>query len=145
MKCKIAVPAALLLLALLRPAVGIALPQDEANKSKKDDASKTDEKKNSSTVKVKIKISAEGRSSLPSGSRIEWEGEGTCKNVTGRNRLESDKPTSVNLPACQVKLTVFMTGYDAAAVTVDVAGNAEKYGDPIRIAVKHHGAAEVDW
>ncbi|MGH9428936.1 MAG: hypothetical protein ACRD2L_21845, partial [Terriglobia bacterium] len=63
MKCKIAVRAALLLLALLRPAVGIALPQDEANKSKKDDPSKTDEKKNSSTVKVKIKISAEGRSS----------------------------------------------------------------------------------
>lgn len=144
MKCEIAVPAALLFLALFRPAVGITLPQDEANKSKKNDASKTGEQKTSSTVKVKIKISAEGKASLPPGSKIEWQGiEETCKNVTGRNRLESDKPTSVNLPACKVKLTVFMTGYDTAAVTVDLAANEENCQNLIRITVKRQGPAEV--
>ncbi len=146
MKCKMGIPAALLFLAFLRPAVAMALPQEEANKSKKNDAAKGDEKKNDATARVKIKISAEGKSSLPSGSKIEWQGiEETCKDVTGKRRLESSGATSVSLPVCKVKLMVFITGFDTKAVTVDLAGNEERYNDPIRITVKHQGPAEVDW
>jgi hypothetical protein len=146
MKCKMVIPVALLFLAVLRPAVAIAVLQDEADKSKKNDAPKTDEKKNSSTVSVKIRISAEGRTALPSEARIEWQGiEETCKNVTGGKRLDSNE-TSVNFPTnlCKVKLTVFMTGYDTAAVTVDLATNKEKCQDLIRITVKRQGPPEVD-
>lgn len=144
MKHRVGVFAALLLLTLSRPAVG--LPQDQVDKSKKNEAPKTDEKKNNSTVSVKIKISAEGKSAIPSGSWIEWEGIGeSCKNVTGEQNLRSTEATPVSLPVCKVKLTIFITGFNTTAVTVDLAGNEEKYADPIRITVKRKRPAEVDW
>ncbi len=114
----------------------MALPQDEANKSKKNDAA----------ARVKIRISAEGRSSLPSGSKIEWQGlEESCRKATGRRNLESNGATSVSPPVCKVKLMVFITGFDTKAVTVDLAGNEERYNEPIHFTVKHQGPAEVDW
>lgn len=144
MNQKARVFAALLLLTFSRPAIG--LPQDQEDKSKKAEVPQTEEKKNKSSVSVKIKIVAEGKPSIPSGSKVEWEGVGeSCKNVSGEQNLRSTEATPLTLPVCKVKLTIFITGFNTTAVTVDLAGNEEKYANPIRIKVKRQGPAEVEW
>jgi len=141
MKYRVVV-AALLLLALSLPAV--ARPQEETDKSKKQEPATTEEKKSSPTISVPIKMSAEGKSSLPSGSNIEWEGVGkSCSTETGKKNLNSDGLTVVNLPACTVKLVIFITGFDTKTVTLDIAKDKEKYKEPIRILVKHKGSPEI--
>lgn len=143
MKCMIGIPSGLVLLILLLPAAAVTLPQDEPNKSKKNDSTKTDEER---TVSVKIVISAKSRSTLPSGSKIQWSGaDDTCKIVAGEQSVGADGKASVSLPVCKVKLKIFITGFDTKAVTVDLVGNEEKYEDPIRITVRRQGPAEVVW
>jgi hypothetical protein len=143
-KQRFGIVVALVLLVLSRSA--FVLPQDKINKSKKEEAAKTAEKKTNSTVTVKIKVSVEGKSSLPSGSRIEWRGvPESCKSVTGMKNLGSDGAVSLNLPTCKVKLMVFITGFDTKLVTIDVPENKNKYKDPIRIKVKHQGSPHVAW
>ncbi len=128
--------AAWLLAALLLPVAARSLPQQESNSDADEPA----------TVSVKIKVTAEGKSSLPSGSKIEWKGaEESCKGSAGRKNLETSETTRVSLPVCKVRLLVFITGFETKAVTVDLAANEDKVEDPIRITVKHQGPAEVDW
>jgi hypothetical protein len=135
---------ATLLLASSRP--GIALPQDQAKKITMSEAASTNQKKSGSTVSIKLKIFAEGKPSLPSGSRIAWQGvEDRCRNVTGNKYLELDGTTTVNLPVCKTRLTLFVTGFSTQAVVVDVATNTRKYKEQLRIAIRHQGAAEVVW
>lgn len=144
MNCPIRVFAALLVLAVLWPAKG--LPQDHPDKSKQNEAPKAEEKRNDSAVSLKILISAEGKEAIPSGSKIQWEGsEENCKEVSGEQNLRPTGATPVRLPVCKVRLTIFITGFNTKAVTVDLAGNEKRYAEPIRIIVKLQGPAEVTW
>jgi hypothetical protein len=114
-------------------------------------AQSTGDKPSESVVNVKIVVSAEGKPSLPVNSKVQWEGVGdTCKDVprglqalhqTGETPLSLD----TSLKACKVKLLIIVTGFNVQSVTVDLAGNQDKYEDPIRIMVKHDGPAELDW
>jgi hypothetical protein len=98
------------------------------------------------TANVKVVISAEDKPTIPSGSKIEWESIGdSCKSASGEQNLRPTDATPLTLPVCKVKLTIFITGFNAKAVTVDLVGNEKKYGDPIQIKVKVQGSAEVSW
>lgn len=110
------------------------------------EAAQATQKKPPSTANVKVKVSAEGKSVLPSGSRIQWEGvSATCRNVTGAKTLQSAGTTPVSLPTCKVRLTVFVTGFDTKAVTVDLAGKEDKFDEPINISIRRQGPAQVTW
>ena|SRR5215475_1355914 len=141
------IPASLLLLATLCPNDAVGSRQAESTKPSESEPPKTSESQPALTASVKVKVSAEDRSTLPSGSRIEWQGlEGRCGTAIGRKTLDPNGAmTSVTLPVCKVRLTIFITGFDTKAITVDLAANREKYKDPIRITVKHQGLAELDW
>ena len=107
------------------------------------DVADTEEKKR---VTVKVKLSAEGNAVLPSGSKIQWEGIGdTCKKISGEKAVQSAGETTMTIPVCKVKLTMFITGFDTKAIVVDVASNAHRYSNPIRITVKRQGPAEFAW
>src|SRR5262249_8225340 len=142
MKYKMGILAALLSLVVLRPHVAIA--QDE-NKSKKNHAVREHEKLNDATTQVKLKISAEGKSSLPSASKIGWEGldEG-CRGANGQKTLESNGATSLILPVCRVQLMFFITDFDTKVLVLDMA-NKDGYGDPINITVPYVGDPKINW
>jgi hypothetical protein len=144
MKYEVSLCALIVLAALTRPSFAL-LGNKAAGAPESNGIAETEEKR-ISTVNVKVKISAEGKSVLPSGSKIQWEGIGdSCKKITGEKALQSTGATPITLPVCKVKLTVFITSFDTKAVMVDVAGSADKYAEPIRITVKHQGPAEVVW
>ena len=141
MKCKKGILAALLSLVVLHP--DVALAQDE-NKSKKNHAAKAHEKPDN-TAQVNLKISAEGKSTLPLDSKIEWAGldEG-CRSATGQQKLDSNGATSLILPVCRVKLMFFITDFDTKALELDLAANKDGYGDPINITLPHVGDPKIN-
>lgn len=95
---------------------------------------------------VKVQIAAQDTPVIPSGSKIRWEGTGEgCTGVAGEQSIRPTEVTPLTLPVCKVKLTIFITGFTTKAVTIDLVGNEKKYADPIQIAVKLQGAAEVSW
>lgn len=146
MKCKIEIPVALLSLVLLLPPITIAFPQDAPDKPNKDDAPKTDDKKHNSTASIQIKFSAEDRASLPSGSKIQWNGEdNTCKQVKGGQPIGPGGVTSLEVPVCKINILIFITGFNIKTVTLDLPKNSERFKDTIHIAIKHQGEPEVDW
>jgi hypothetical protein len=146
MKCKISSLAAILSLTLMLLAVGSAVAQEEKDKPKNNDSPKTEEKKSNSTASVRIMVSAEGKSSLPSGSRIEWKSlDDNGEGAAGTKNLESSGATSLSLPVCKVKVWVFVTGFDTKAVMLDLNGKEDKYNDLISIKVKRQGPAQVEW
>ena len=146
MKCKIARFAEVLFLALMLAGVGDAFAQEEADKAKKNDSAKTEEKKSNSTASVKITVSAEGKSSLPTGSKIEWKSlDDNGKSAAGVKNLDSNGTTPLSLPICKVKVWIYITGFDTKAFTLDLGGKEEKYNDPIRVTMKRQGPVEVEW
>ena len=86
-------------------------------------------------------MSAEGRDKLPAGSTIELKGdEDACKKVRPpEQNITSDGVTFPDLPVCKVKLWIFITGFDAKILPVDLA----HYKDPMRILVKSSGPPVV--
>jgi hypothetical protein len=133
-----------LLMAVTCPAFAFLRAGVEA--PEEDEATQAPQKKPQSTANVKVKVSAEGKAVLPSGSKIQWEGIGaTCRNVRGEKTLQSAGATPVSLPACKVRFTVFVTGFDTKAVTVDLAGKEDKFDEPILISIKRQGPAQVTW
>jgi len=97
------------------------------------------------TASVKVVVSAEGKTAIPSGSKIQWEGTSeSCTNVTGEQTLRPTE-TPLRLPVCKVRLTIFITGFNTQAVVVDLVGNEKKYADPIHITAKLQGSAEISW
>jgi hypothetical protein len=98
------------------------------------------------TANVKLMVSAEDKPAIPSGSKIQWEGTGDgCRTEPIEQSLRATDATPLTLPVCKVKVTIFMTGFPAKAVTVDLVGNEKKYADPIHIKVKLQGSPEVSW
>lgn len=94
---------------------------------------------------VDIEVSAEGKETLPSGSRLDWSGvDPECKKETGNRRLEASGPTTMSLPACSVKLTLFVTGFDTKQVLLDLGPGAHKAHGTIHIKIKKQGPPEVD-
>src|SRR5262249_33681057 len=118
MKCKIGVVAALLSVAVLRPDMALSEP----NKSKKNHAASEGEKQNDATVTVKIKIEAEGKPSLPPGSKIQWKGlDDRCRSGNDTKiSLEPDEPTSVDLPVCEIQIMVLITDFETKKVNVNL-------------------------
>jgi hypothetical protein len=145
MKCKIGIPVSLLLLTLL-PSATIALPQDVPDKSSKGDTSKTEDKKNNSSVSIQIKISVDDKPSLPPGSKIQWNGEdNACEQTKGEQPIGPGDVTSMEVRACKINILIFITGFATKKVTLDLAKNREKFKDTILITVKHQGEPEVAW
>lgn len=145
MRCKIGILATLPLLILLTP-ITIAFAQDVPDKSNKSDTSKTDDKKNNSGASIQIKISVEGKSSLPPGSKIQWNGEdNTCKQTKGEQPTGPGDVTSLEVRACKINILIFITGFETKKITLDLAKNREKFKDTIHITVKHQGEPEVVW
>ena len=145
MRCKVGIPVPLLLLMLLPP-VTIAVPQGVPDKSNKGDTSKTDDKKNNSSLNIQIKISLDGKPSLPPGSKIQWSGEdNTCKQTKGEQPIGPGDVTSVEVRACKINILIFITGFETKKVTLDLAKNSEKLKDTVHITVKHQGEPEVAW
>ena len=142
MKRRRAIQCALLLVAQSRFA--FTEPLDETEKSNKEETVATESKKSYSTVSVPIKISAEDKSSLPSGANIEWQGVGnTCTTEIEKKNLPSDGETLLNLPVCKVRLVIFITGFDTKTITLKIVKDKDKYKDPMHIIVKHTGSPEI--
>src|SRR5262249_23025649 len=98
------------------------------------------------TASVKLMVSAEDHPTIPSGSKIQWEGSGDgCRTVAGEQSLRPTDATPLTLPVCKIRLTIFITGFTTKAVTVDLVGNEKKYADPILIKVRLQGSPEVSW
>jgi hypothetical protein len=138
MNTRIAVLASMIFLALGLPHAPRALADPEG--SQESEAPKEEKK----TASLKIQVSAEGNSSLPAGSKIEWrnledEQEGGVRN------LEPEGTTPMSLPVCKVKFWIYITGFETKSITLDLAGKEDKYKETVRITVKHKGEVEVKW
>jgi hypothetical protein len=119
--------------------------------SKAGNPDKTEEKKSgnvdkpgtASTITLQVKISAEGKHQLPSGSRVELKGDDdTCKKVSRPvQNLETEGVASFpGLPACRVRLSIFVTGFQWKSVPVDLT----QYKEPLQITVKVVGPPVVN-
>ena len=142
MKWKLEMPAPLVLLALLLSHNAWALPQDPPDKPKAD-APKTEDKKRAS---IQIRFSSEDEPTLPSGSKIQWNGEdSSCRQSKGGQPIGPGGVTSLEVPVCRIKIAIFITGINVKTVTLDLPKNTEKLKDSIRIIVKREGEPQVDW
>ncbi len=130
----------MLCVALLRPAAAIPVPQEEPVKPENGEAQKTAAKK--TRITAHFTVSAEGKSTLPPGSKIELKGDAaSCKNLLRPpQHLGPEGATFPDLPLCRVKLWIYITGFETKIVSVDLA----KYKDPMRILVKSKGPPVVD-
>jgi|SRR5215467_13531961 len=146
MKRKIGIPASLLLLTLLLQINTIARPQDPPDKPNKGDAPKTEDRTHNSTASIQIKFSAENKAELPSGSRIQWNGEdSSCKQTKGGQPIGAGGMTSLEVPVCKINILIFITGFNIKTVALDLPKNSERFKDTIHITVRRQGEPEVDW
>jgi hypothetical protein len=122
-------------------AVAAPVPQDEPGKPATSPARKPADKK--AKINVHIIVSAEGKDTLPSGSKIDLLGnEPACEDVQRlKHSIGPDGATFPDLPVCKVKLKIYITGFDTKTVVVDLAD----YKDPMRILVKSTGPPVINW
>jgi hypothetical protein len=146
MRCQIRILTTLLVLASLHAPLGSAVSQEAPDKSTKPDASKADEKKNNSLISVQIKISADGKPSLPSESKIQWSGaDDACKQKLEEKSIGPGGVTTVTVLPCKIKVLIMITGFDTKTVTLDLAKNNEKSPQTVTITVKRQGPPVVAW
>jgi hypothetical protein len=140
-KFKTRIPILILGVALLQVAVAVPVPQDEQGKPETSAAKKPVEKK--AKISVHIVVSAQGKDTLPSGSKIDLLGdEPTCEDVQRlQHSIGPDGATFPDLPRCKVKITIYITGFDTKPAFVDLAD----YKDPMRILVKSNGTPVISW
>jgi hypothetical protein len=133
--------AMVLCLALPPFAAAIPLPQDEPPKPESTETKKTVEKK--TNISVHFTVEAEGKSSLPTGSKIDLKGDArACKNLKRlQQHLGSDGATFPDVPVCKVRLWIYITGFETKTLSLDLA----HYKGPARILVKSKGPPAVDW
>jgi hypothetical protein len=135
-----------LCLSLARLATGSPILQDE-NKPANGDTKHTEESKTKkaapgSTIFLHIKIHAQGKEKLPVGSSIEVRGsQETCKKLERTQNIQSDEIMFPDIPVCKVQLRIFITDFNAQAVSVDLI----EYKDPMVILVKSVGPPEVSY
>lgn len=135
MKCKIGIPASLILLALLLPPV--AVPQQAPARPN------TENKK----VSIRIKITADDKPSLPSGSKIQWNSEDhACKQTSGDPQpIGPGDVTFLSVRLCRINILIFITGFDTKMVTLDLPKNSGKLKNEIHITVRRQGKPEIAW
>jgi len=147
MNYKIGIAITLLCLFFVRLTVATPAPQDETIKPGSSDTKHADENKtkkasSETAIPIHIKVFAQGRQALPAGSTIELKGDQeTCKKLQRTQNIQSGEVTFTDLPVCKVQLRIFITGFDAQLVSVDLAN----YKDPMRILVKSDGPPLVSW
>jgi hypothetical protein len=147
MNYKIGIAVTLLCLFPARLTVAIPASQEESGRPGNSDTKHTNENKtkkpsSETAIPVHIKILAQGMEALPTGSTIELKGnQETCKNLRLTQNIQSGEVTFPDLPVCKVQLRIFITGFNAQLVSVDLAS----YKDPMRILVKSDGPPIVSW
>ena len=126
--------------------VAQSTPEENTSDSKKTEDAKPgnpDKPGAASNINLQVKILAEGKHPLPSGSRVELKGdEKSCEKVSRPlQNLESEGVASFpDLPACRVRLSIYITGFDRKSVPVDLT----HYKDPLQILVKAVGPPVVN-
>jgi hypothetical protein len=135
----------------LTPAISISLGQDEkagsanakSDGKKKDSGKKEDKKKPLDPGSLHIKVSVDSMATLPPESKIELRSDDeACGELPPRER--PIRPTGVvfdNLPACKVRLRVFITGLPSRQVPVDLTANR----GTLMIEIKSAGDTKVSW
>ena len=137
MKFKTRIPTLILCVALWHVAGAVPVPQDEPGNPG------TSHAKKPAKINVHIIVSAEGKDTLPSGSKIDLLGnEPACEDVQRlKHSLGADGATFPDIPICKVKLKIYITGFDTKTAVVDLAD----YKDPMRILVKSSGPPVISW
>ena len=94
-------------------------------------------------VNLEVRLVAEGKSTLPSESKVELKGnDKLCKSLERPEQTAEDgKLTFPSLPVCKVALSISITGFDIKKVSLDLS----LYKRPVRIFVKAVGAPVVTW
>lgn len=137
---------ALALLALATAAMtGAAAPPTGAGAPTQDGPGQDPPATAIATAEVRLRIVTEDDSEVPDGSHFTWDGlGGTCRDESGHQPLWSSE-TPVVLPVCRLRLTLFVTGFNTQAVTLDLAGHADALNHPIRIRLRQNAPAVVSW
>ena len=148
MSYKIGMIVTLLFLFSARLGVAFSAAQNESDKPASVDTKHADENKTQpkkpkpgSAVPVHIQVSAQGMHKLPAGSTIEVKGKDPCKSLHLSQNIQNGDVMLPDLPVCKVELIIFITGFNAQTVSVDL-GN---YKDPMRISITPNGPPTVSW
>ena len=113
--------------------------QKQENTQEKSAAPKKAEAKKQT---VQVSVTAEGKTELPSDSRIVLSGKDGCENLENREislRAEG-KVSFPDIPICTVSFRIIIPGFETKFVRVDLA----KHKTPIRIQVKASGPPLVE-
>lgn len=89
-------------------------------------------------INLQVIVSAEGKQTLPSGSKIDLSGnEQTCHDLQRLQHsvAQNGAATFNNVPTCKIKLTIYITGFDTKSISIDLAD----YKSPLKILVKAQG------
>jgi hypothetical protein len=136
MEFKAQVATFILFVALLPLAVAVPVLQGEPTNPETSPANTPVDKK--ANIDLHIIVSAEGKQTLPSESKIDLLGnEQACHDLQRLRHsiAPNGKATFVDLPACKIKLTIYITGFDTKSISVDLA----HYKDPLRVLIKSNG------
>ncbi len=126
-----------------------AKPQEEhieKQKKAEEKQSKTDEKSPRPEVNkltLQLLVTAEGKSQLPSDSRITLTGKGKCADLQDQqSRLSTEGKASFrDVPECTVTFRIIVPGFETKIASVDLA---KRKNPQIRIQVKVAGPPVVE-
>lgn len=118
-------------------------PPKGPGKQPNEDSTKDAGKQQLRTAKVQLLVTAEGRTKLPSDSRVVLEGGQGCGELaTQQSGLSSDgKASFPDVPLCQVRLRITIPGFETKFARVDLTA---RDGAPIKIQVKANGPPVIE-
>jgi len=127
----------------------LAIPQDSEPKevrkaeSKKNDQKNGDHKNQSSTeFTLRVKVTAEGMTQLPSGSQLTLNGRAGCEELHRSMTLDVEGNGNFpRIPPCKAQIVVIITGFDTKMASVDLASYKDT---PMRVHVSADGPPQVN-
>jgi hypothetical protein len=134
--------AAAFFLALL-PLSAALHPQEEGKKTEDNVAKKSEDsapkkteekaKDKPSAITVHVLVTADKLKELPDGSSVEIKPDSDkCNAMTSvESDIHSGKATFADIPVCKVRLLIFVTGFNAQGISVDLS----KCKEPITVKI----------
>jgi hypothetical protein len=110
-------------------------PQAEGKKTENSASKKKDEKttEKAAIITIHVLVKADNLNELPDGSSVEIKPDSDkCNEMDSMDRgIHSGRATFEDIPVCNVRLMIFVTGFDAQGISVDLS----KCKEPITIKI----------